>query len=247
MNFNLYEITPEYFERIVERNKALENGMPEDVEKMYVQRKEYRLENGIAYIDVFGPLKARISEMEEDMGYTSYEQIKEELQMALSNGAQMVVLSMNSGGGEAIGSDEVVQMIERFPIPVYAMVDSGICASACYKIACACTSILVSSSSEVGSIGSLIAFSNSKRAMNAAGVYMEVFSNDGAIYKSIGSDFGDLTDEQRSYIQEKVNKQGQKFIDTVKRNRPEVNEQVFSAAMYSADQALELGLIDSIF
>lgn len=243
-SFKIYEITTNGLEEMIHRQSLKQDGM--DMEDMFKTREEYKVENGVAYIDVFGPLARNTSECDRMMGVTDYDQLEDELELAQNDiNVFQVVLNFDSPGGESIGSQEIANIVESFPKPVYGVI-KGICMSAAYKIASACTYLVSTVSSEVGSIGSIIVITNSKEMMNANGVFKDIFTNNGATFKSIGQDFGNTTDEQKLFLQDKVDKSANKFQDTVINNRPSVNPIVFNAAYYSADEALALGLIDEI-
>lgn len=244
----IYEISLQGFNDLMEKEQAIKSYQDCDVLKMmFTQREDYRVEDGIAYIDVFGPLKRNATEFEEMAGFTDYEDILEELQCAAQDISVMAVcLTIDSCGGESIGSSEVASYIESFPKPVVAVVQAAVCMSAAYKLASACTQILATESSEIGNIGSLVVLDNTKIMYNTNGVFKTVITNAGATLKGIGSDFGDLSDEQQAFLQQKVDESGKRFQDIVIRNRPEVNTEVFNAGFYVASKAMELGLIDSV-
>ena len=241
-----YQITEEGLNELIEKHSNIQECSPDALAMMYKAREAYYVENGVAYIAVYGPLVRNASEYMKLTGVTDYDQISEELEQAANDlMVNQVVMVFNSPGGESIGSEEVANMVSTFPKPVIGLVE-GICASAAYKIASACFFVVSTISSEVGSIGSIIVIENSKKMANGAGVKRDIFVNDGATYKSIGQDFGDTTPEQKEYLQEKINKSGKRFQDTVKTNRPEVSEQCFTAAMFTATDAVMVGLIDGI-
>ena len=241
----IYEITEEGFNTLLEMKTIKQNGS-DMLEGLYKTRDEYEVENGIAYIHIFGMLMRNASDFEKEMSITDYDDLEDELEMAMNDIlVQQVVLKFDSPGGESIGSTEIVNIVENFPKPIFGVI-KGICASAAYKIASACTGIYSTISSECGSIGSIIIIQNSKTAMNAMGVENNIFVNTQAIYKSVGQDFGDTTEEQKVYLQQKIESTSKKFQDIVIRNRPNTNPEVFNGAMFDAESALSLGLIDAI-
>jgi len=243
----IYEINESAYIKLCE-SKALNKNMQQvEMEDFFKQREEYHVENGIAYIDIFGPLVNDASEFEKETGITDYSDLEDELMLA-ANSADViqVILSINSGGGESTGSTEICNIIENFPKPIYAVIDKGTCASAAYKIATACTAIYGTVSSEFGSVGSIIVIQNSKEMYNSMGVKNDIFNNQDAILKSIGQDFGDTTDIQKLYIQQKVEDSGKKFQAIVLKNRPSINTEIFDGRMVDANIALSYGMIDGI-
>lgn len=244
----IFEISLEGFNDILIKEEAIKTCQDCDMlEMMFNKREDYKVEDRIAYIHVFGPLKRDCTDFEELTGFTDYDDILDELEMAVNDiMVEAVYLVIDSPGGEAIGSAEVATYIENFPKPIIAVVESSVCMSAAYKLACSCSYILASESSELGSIGSLVVLDNSKIMFNKNGVFKTIITNDGATLKGIGSDFGDLTEEQQAFLQAKVNDSGLRFQNVVLRNRPEVNPSVFNAGFYNAEEAMTLGLIDFI-
>jgi protease-4 len=246
-NFTLYEITPDGFNEFIERNEMIKQNI--DLESFFIQRKPYTLEeNGvtkIGHINIQGPLVANASEFQKKTGITVYSQIAEELQTALEQNVDYVLLHINSPGGQSIGSQEVAEMIMNYPKPVYAIVN-GICASASYKLASSCTEIYSTISSEIGSIGAIIAFDSTKKLMENMGVKRNIITNDEAVFKSIGQDFGEITEEQYNKLKEKVNASAKRFQQFVKQNRPELSELTFNGDMFYSEDALKFGLIDAI-
>jgi ClpP class serine protease len=55
-----------------------------------------------------------------------------------------------------------------------------------------------------------------------------------------------LTDEQRAYLQEGVDKNYAQFVSVVKANRKKVSADALSGKMFDAEDAIKLGLADGI-
>lgn len=221
---------------------------PMAISLYYPQRKEYRVEDGTAYIHIHGILKHNPAEYEKLTGVTSYKDLLEELDRAEQDlTVQAVVLEIDSPGGESMGSIEVGNRVRTLSKPVYSLVD-GLCASAAYKIASGSTAIIATESSMVGSIGTIIQILNTKEAMNKMGIYKTVFTNSDAVLKSSGSDFGSLSEEQKNYIQSQAEDSGLRFQEFIKRNRPEIDgSECFNGAVFIASDASIIGLIDGVF
>jgi signal peptide peptidase SppA len=240
----LYEINEQGLETLMDMEQFPKSEM--DITSFFKQREAYTVQDGVAYIHVFGPLIRNASEFQKRQSLTDYADIVNELERAASDPSVFyVVIRFDSPGGESIGSQEVTNIVESFPKPIVGVV-SGVCASAAYKIASGCTVLYSTVSSEIGSIGSIIIIENSKKAMNSLGVSKEIISNDGATFKSVGADYGSLTDEHKQYLQGKVNDCALRFQETVLANRPEVNPETFTAATYKASDAVLMGLIDAV-
>ncbi len=242
----IFEIDINEIDDLIIRDYAIQQA-DLDLAQLFVQRNKYRKEGTVSYVDVVGPLLRKASSFEEKTGITSYQMLLDELDMAEADDTDSLVLNIDSPGGEALGTDAVVQRIINFSKPVYAVVDSSSAGSAAYKIASAATYILASKDSMIGSIGSILVIDSTKPLMDSMGITRNIFVNkDAKTYKSIGHNFGELNEEQKTYLQELVEHSGKDFQDTVKSNRPQVSEQAFSGKMFRAEEALSLGLIDFI-
>ncbi|MBP0439916.1 S49 family peptidase [Tianweitania sediminis] len=111
--------------------------------------------DGVAVIPVNGPLMRHLSFWSWISGSGAYELLAKEISAAVANGnVRAVVLDIDSPGGEVTGCGELAELIFRMhgekPIVAYA---TGLCASAAYWIAFACDEVIVSPTSQVGSIG----------------------------------------------------------------------------------------------
>ena len=111
---------------------------------------------GMAVIPVHGilvPRRGQITAMCSEL--TSYERIRSQVHAALNDPSiSEIVLDINSGGGAAVGCKELADYIfqSRQTKPITAIVNYS-AYSAAYFIASACSKIVVSQTSGVGSIG----------------------------------------------------------------------------------------------
>lgn len=114
-----------------------------------------RERDGVAILDVQGPLFKKANLFVKISGATSYEILRRDLQAALDNDAvKSILLLVDSPGGEANGCDELATAIfeARGVKPITAYV-SGMAASGGYWIAAAADRIIVSDAAMLGSIG----------------------------------------------------------------------------------------------
>lgn len=202
--------------------------------------ESYNDDNGILHIYVNGFLSDVHPRVQNLLGNQSYEFLLESLEGTKAKG---LFIHVRSGGGMACGVAEVCDKIESLGIPTLAY-GSGIMGSAAYRIAASCDWVGASQSTDVGSIGTVLAFIDKSPLLKAAGARIHVFTNEGATYKGIGLD--ELSKEQAEYLQSKVNQSGNEFKEYIKTRRPHVSEQVFSAITANGEQAGELGLVDFI-
>jgi ClpP class serine protease len=128
--------------------------------------------DGVATIDVRGPLVKRAAWFNAISGACDYEAIGRDLRAALDDReVEHIVLSIDSPGGEVSGCSELAQHIlaARNEKPVYAYV-SGECCSAAYWLASACEAIYVADTALVGNLGVLMTMVDDTRRMKAEGL-----------------------------------------------------------------------------
>ena len=122
----------------------------EDVEALY------RVEDGVAILEVHGSLVAKSSWMTMLFGMTAYTDLVTELQEIKDNPEiTSLVLDIDSPGGEVAGIQEVVFAIKGLGKPVTASVN-GMAASAAYWIASAADSIEAVPTALIGCLGTMM-------------------------------------------------------------------------------------------
>lgn len=209
-------------------------------------RKPFAFAAGIAIIPVHGTL---INRFGQSYGYvTGYNFIRSQLALAVADPeVEGIILDCNSNGGEAAGcfetSDEV--FAARGSKPIIAVVDSN-CYSACYAIASAADRVIVTPTGGAGSIGVVAMHVSMKRMLNDFGVDIKlIYAGD---HKIDGNPYEDLPDNVRADIQRGVDASRDKFVSVVARNRgmDESTVKGTQAAIYRAEEALEIGLVDEV-
>jgi len=224
-----------------ENGNDIDNG----IEMLYNKRHEKMIKNNIGYVHVYGTLLNDATELDRLTGNTDYDDIVDDLEDLVEEGVLAIVIVFNSGGGMVQGSYECSDYIKNLPVPTIAYVEACAC-SAAYKLASSCSYIIASETASVGNIGTISVYTDQSKIFSDIGVKMITFVNDGAIYKSIGHGDTSLTEEQVSYLQNQIDKAGKKFQEYVKVNRLELLDEVFTAAVYSDQEAVTSGLIDLI-
>jgi protease IV len=165
-------------------------------------------------------------------------------------GAQAVVLLINSPGGSPVQAgminDEIYRLKEKHKKPVYAVVEET-CASAAYYIAVAADEIFVDKASIVGSIGVLMDSFGFTGLMDKLGVERRLMT--AGENKGFLDPFSPQTEKQRAFAQGMLNQIHTQFIDTVKKGRGaklKETPEMFSGLFWSGQQAIELGLADTL-
>lgn len=212
----------------------------------FAAEKDFAFADGIAYIPVRGSL---INRSTWSSSYsTGYKFIQSRLDMALADpDVKGIVLDVDSFGGEAAGCFECAEAIRaaRALKPITAMVDSN-AYSAGYAIASAATKVVLIPSGGAGSIGVITMHVDQSKALDEYGVKVTlIFAGD---HKADGNSFEPLPPAVREAIQARLDDRYAAFTGLVDTNRglAEGSARATQARTYGADEALALGLIDSI-
>jgi ClpP class serine protease len=120
---------------------------------------------------------------------------------------------------------------------------SGVMASAAYWLASQATMIVSEPSAQSGSIGIYHAFLDESRHFAAEGLNVELFKS--GKFKGAGIRGLPLNDEQRAYIQARVDKIFGWFKADLAVNR-DIPESAMDGRVFFSDEAVVLDLIDAI-
>ncbi|HVQ74628.1 MAG TPA: signal peptide peptidase SppA [Candidatus Binatia bacterium] len=161
-----------------------------------------------------------------------------------------LIVRINSPGGTITASDIVYQEIKSFrdrkKVPVIAAImDVG--ASGGYYAALAADKILAHPTTVTGSIGVIMVTVNAQGLLEKIGVATLPIKS--GAFKDAGSPFRPMTAEERAIFQSVVDDLQARFVRLIVQSRHLPEERVRAAAdgrIYTADQALALGLIDRI-
>ena len=157
-----------------------------------------------------------------------------------------VFIEFDSQGGFVSGIDwgiAAVELLKSRGINVVAYTASEML-SAAYHIASYADKIIATPNAFVGSIGAVATAISFKQILKKSGIDVEVFRS--GKFKALPTPLDDLNEESKSAVQELVEKTGSVFFESVKKNRPNVDESVFEGKAYIAEDALRLGLIDEV-
>jgi protease-4 len=175
----------------------------------------------------------------------------EELEKAAKDpGVKAVVVRINSPGGTVTASELMHAELTRFRKsgkPVVAMM-MDVAASGGYYLACGADEIVACRSTVTGSIGVIMQLFEVTGTMQKIGVRAEAIKS--GDQKAAGSPFETLAPEQRVLFQGIVDELYGQFVDVVDAGRPQLDRQqvetLADGRVYTAQQALEHGLIDRI-
>lgn len=244
-------ISPSSFDSVISylenREESFDVKADSDYETVGVL--SFNEDTGVGVIEINGPLTYKSTGMEMYCGGTSYTSILESMNELVEEGAHTVVLSVDSGGGEAYSmtqtSSELRRLADEAGIKLIAYVD-GMAASAAYGLSVSAHEIIVNPDAEVGSIGVVVRLINDSKALEQAGYERSfVYAGDS---KVPFADDGSFRKEFIQDIQYKVDVMYENFTGYVSemRNLPVEKIKATQANTFMAKDAVELGLADKI-
>nr|WP_241517015.1 S49 family peptidase [Roseateles puraquae] len=164
------------------------------------------------------------------------------------DGAQAVVLRINSPGGSPVQAgivyDEINRLKKQYDKPVYAVVEE-MCASGAYYIAAAADEIYVDKASVVGSIGVLMDGFGFTGLMDKLGVERRLLT--AGENKGMLDPFSPVSPKQRAYAQAMLDQIHAQFIAVVREGRGKrlkETSETFSGLFWNGEQAVAMGLAD---
>lgn len=163
-------------------------------------------------------------------------------------GAQAVVLRINSPGGSpvqaGIVNDEIRRLKALHKKPVYAVVEE-MCASGAYYIAVAADEIYVDKASLVGSIGVLMDGFGFTGTMEKLGVERRLLT--AGENKGMLDPFSPQNEQHRAFAKTMIDQIHQQFIAVVKQGRGsrlKETPETFSGLFWNGEEAIKHGLAD---
>lgn len=209
-----------------------------------------RRNGSLAVIPVMGPIVEWPAQIDMCEGGTSTRQLMSVLAEVEADdtitGALMV---HNSPGGSVYGVEECGAAINRVKArkPVFGVAQS-LSASASYWLLAQCTEAYCTPGGEVGSIGVYSGHEDISKALEMAGISIELFS--AGKYKTEGHPFGPMTEEAKLYQQQRAQDYYGAFTKAVAKGRgvpiDTVREGMGQGRVVGADVALAERMIDGI-
>lgn len=208
--------------------------------------RPYSVTNGVLNIPVAGTMLNNFSYA------TNYATGYQYLAKAWARGmadpdVKGIVLSINSGGGEAAGNlDLTDKMAATKCKPVAAICENAY--SAAYAIATAADEISVTRTGGAGSVGVLVGHMDVSEAMKQRGVKMTFISAPEGGDKTDGNMYEPLSASARDRMQNRVDELYSHFVGTVSRNRgmEEKAVRATKARTFTASEATSNGLADKV-
>ncbi|WP_407156317.1 S49 family peptidase [Bradyrhizobium sp. STM 3557] len=173
--------------------------------------------DGVAIIELAGPMFKRANLMTAFCGATAYETVRRDLQTAMDNASvRAILLNIHSPGGEAAGVAELASAIHdirgRKPIVSYA---GDQAASAALWTAVAADEFFIGPTASVGSLGVVAGYRDTSAQDAARGIKTIEFVSSQSPYKRVDLN----TQEGRDRVQARVDSMAAVFVETVAKYR----------------------------
>lgn len=206
------------------------------------------MREGVAIIDIRGPIFARANLFTEISGAVSTERLAREMAMVMDCGeARAIMIAMDSPGGEVPGINEMADMMyaARERMPVYCYV-GALAASAGYWLASAASKIYGNETALVGSIGVIMSFvDRTKQEEKADWRKVEIVSS-----ASPKKNLDPRTPQGRAEVQMLCDQTAEIFIGKVAQYRGVTPEHVMmnfgAGGVLLGKPALAAGMIDGL-
>jgi ClpP class serine protease len=160
-----------------------------------------------------------------------------------------IVYLIDSPGGTVDGNEAFADAIKSSSKRTIAVVDGYMC-SAAYWLGCSCDEVYAGSQTDIiGSIGTMCAFQDASKALEARGIVLREFYATASTEKNAAHREA-MKGDGKKLIQQTLDPLNNVFLSTVKANRgSKLNleqENVLNGRTYTSHDALAAGLIDGI-
>jgi len=158
------------------------------------------------------------------------------------------VLQMNTPGGTADSTPAFAQAVAEFRKSKPIIVQTAYCASAGIYVASQADEIFVEdqAASSIGSIGTLLILENYAEYLKQQGIDVKIMRAKGSEDKALVNWIEPTPEAALEGLQLMLNTCQKEFVGAVKRGRAGKikSDEVFTGKMYSASEAIRLGLAD---
>lgn len=212
------------------------------------QRRNSIAQTGVEVVPVSGVLVSRGSHLNMCETMTSYESLRAQLQRAVADPmVEHIVLDIDSPGGAAVGAFELAEDIRAMTLqkPITGLVNY-MAYSGGYLLGSACSEVVVSRTSGVGSIG--VIASHMDRSKMEAEMGVKVTTVFAGAHKNDLSPHEPITDQSLAFLNNLVQESYQMFTAAVAeyRDMPVAKVIATEAGLYRGQNAINAGLADRL-
>ena len=212
------------------------------------ERRSGSASTGVAVIPVHGVLVPRGAHMDPCETMTSYEGLRRDIRQAINDPlVERIVLDIDSPGGSVAGAFEVATDIRAMSLqkPITGLVNF-MAYSGGYLMGAACTEMVVSRTSGVGSIGVIASHMDRSAMAEKMGVKVTtVFTN---AHKNDLSPHEPISDQSLKVLTDLVNDGYDMFVSAIAEYRGMSAAQIRAteAGLYRGQAAINAGLADRL-
>ena len=232
------------------KNEGILLEMVEQNKQVEPQDRNYSVEDGIAEITINGILSKRMNIIQALSGGTSYQGIQNQINKAESDpNVKGLFYDIDSPGGNVDGLFNATDAIFNTKKPSLSFAN-GLMASAAYIMGSGTDYVVAADRSvEIGSLGVIAVLFDESKKYEAAGIKPTVFA--AGKYKKIGNKYEPLSDQDKKYIQGKLDYMYSLAVDTISRHRnmsvkEMIDHEVVGGDVFIGEQAINIGLVDEI-
>lgn len=159
-----------------------------------------------------------------------------------------IVMRIDSPGGVVGPAQEICREVERTVEEKKVIVSMGaVAASGGYYVAAGADGIMANPGTITGSIGVIMEYTNLQELFKKIGLSPVVIKS--GDYKDVGSPVREMTDQDRKFLQDFVEKLHRQFVAAIAKGRKmeiDVVERLADGRIYTGEEAQSLGLVDRI-
>lgn len=205
----------------------------------------------VAVVSVVGSTMTRTSWMSRYFEIPTYDDIRQRvIQAADDQNIGAIALSLDTSGGQSGGVAKLGRFISQINDNVKPIVtfNAGSIASAGLWYGTGVSQVVSDEFSKTGSLGVVLIHTEWSKFMQELGETVTVLAT--SPYKAVGNPYEALSDFAKKALQEEIDQLHVDFVKAVATNRkmtPEdVQAKVATGKMYSAKDAMKLGIVDRV-
>jgi signal peptide peptidase SppA len=206
--------------------------------------RRYPLRDGVAIIRIDGVMTKR--PMSYSRGTSTLLTRRAVEQAAIDTEVRSILIVADSPGGSVDGVQDLHDAIRAVNKPCRGHIDGG-AYSAAYWALCACDRITIGRSDSCGSLGVMAVLADTSEMAKAEGVEVILFAT--GELKGQGTSGVPISEKARAMYQGHVDALGEFFAASIRQGRGLTEKQtraIFTGGIFSAQEALRLGLVDAI-
>jgi protease-4 len=166
-----------------------------------------------------------------------------------NNSIQALLIRINSPGGGVVASQEIYEEVRKTRESGKPVIVSmgGVAASGGYFVACGASRIVANRGTLTGNVGVIMEILQYYEGLEKLGVAMKTIKS--GEMKDTGNPAREMTERDRKQLQNVVDDVHRQFLDVVTKERQlesSERELVAEGSIFSGEQALELGLVDTL-